>query len=58
MLPGDRVVFLLLQFVGLGARVLRGHIVVAGARARYELDLQTDGFGHGIALANGTSVAV
>ena len=50
VLLGDRIVFLLRQLVGLGARILAGHVVVAGAGAGHELDLQTDGFGHGTIL--------
>src|SRR6185437_16322331 len=42
----DRIVFFLGELVGHRARVLLGHIVVAGVGARNELDLQTDGFGH------------
>src|SRR5512141_376967 len=50
VLLGDRIIFLLRQLVGLGARVLAGHVIVAGAGARHELDLQTDGFGHGFSF--------
>src|SRR5450759_3422399 len=51
VLLDDRIVFFLRQLVGLGARVLAGHVVVAGPGAGDELDLQTDGFGHGFSLA-------
>ena len=46
VLLGDGVVLLLDQLVGLGARVLLGHVVVAGIGAGDELDLQGDGFSH------------
>src|SRR6188472_903172 len=42
----DRIVFLLDQLVGHGARIFPGHVIVAGVGARHELDLQADGFGH------------
>ena len=45
---GDRVVFLLFHLVGLGARILPRHIVVTGAGGGDQLDLETDGFGHGL----------
>src|SRR4029450_9185101 len=48
VLLGDRVVFLLLQLVGHRARVLLGHVVVAGVGARDELDLDGDGLGHDV----------
>jgi hypothetical protein len=44
----DRIVLFLLQLIGLRARVLPGHVIVAGARAGNQLDLETNGFGHGI----------
>src|SRR5689334_24318238 len=47
VLLGDRVVFLLDHLLGLRARILLGHVIVAGIGARDELDLQRNGFGHG-----------
>jgi len=47
VLLGDWIVFLLLELVGLCARIFLGHVIVAGARAGDELDLETGGFGHG-----------
>src|SRR5215217_6787830 len=47
VLLGDRVVLLLRELVGHGARVLLGHVIVAGVGARHELDLDGDGLGHG-----------
>src|SRR5690348_18014514 len=47
VLLGDRVVFLLDHLLGLRARILLGHVIVAGVGARDELDLQRNGFGHG-----------
>ena len=43
----DRIVFLLRQLLGLRARILLGHVIVAGVGAGDELDFQTGGFGHG-----------
>src|SRR5205807_7338035 len=37
VLLGDRIVFLLAELVGHGARVLLGHVVEAGVGARHEL---------------------
>src|SRR4029077_11124423 len=48
VLPGDRVVFFLFHLIGLGARVLPRHIVVTSAGGGDQLDLETDGFGHGL----------
>src|SRR5262249_55786514 len=42
----DRIVFLLHQLLGLGARVLLGDVVVAGVGARHELHLDGGGLGH------------
>src|SRR5581483_7302213 len=47
VLLGDRVILLLDQLVGHGARVLLGHVVEAGVGARHELDLDAGGLGHG-----------
>jgi hypothetical protein len=46
VLLGDGIVFSFLQFLSLRARVFPGHVVVAGAGAGDELDLEADGFGH------------
>src|SRR4051812_49974898 len=46
MLARDRVVLLLDQLVGHGARVLLGDVVEAGVRGGNELDLDGDRFGH------------
>src|ERR1700722_4104688 len=47
VLLGDRVVLLLDELVGHGARVLARHIVKAGVGAGHELDLDVGGLGHG-----------
>jgi hypothetical protein len=44
----NRIVFSLLHFIGLCTRILPGHVVVTGAGAGNQLDLEADGFGHGI----------
>jgi hypothetical protein len=44
---GDRIVFLLHHFLGLGTGILLGHIKVPGISARQELDLDHGRFGHG-----------
>src|SRR6266540_3610932 len=46
VLLGDRIVFLLGELVGHGARVLLGHVVEAGVGARHELDLDGGRLGH------------
>src|SRR5215467_8083602 len=50
VLLGDRIVFLLGQLVGHGARVLARDIVEAGVGARHELDLDGDSFRHNVNL--------
>src|ERR1700755_3030467 len=50
MLARDRVVLLLDQLVGHGARILLGDVVEAGVRRGHELDLDGDRFGHGGSL--------
>src|SRR5439155_17123633 len=50
VLLGDRIVFLLAELLGHGARVLARHIVETGVRARHELDLDGGGLGHGLNL--------
>src|SRR5262249_35725656 len=47
VLLGDRIVFLLDQLIGHGARVLPRHIVEPGIRARDQLYLDGGGLGHG-----------
>jgi hypothetical protein len=47
VLARDRIVFLLDQLVGHGARVLLGDVIEAGVRGGDELDLDGDRFGHG-----------
>src|SRR6202161_221375 len=47
VLLGDRIVLLLNELVGHGARVLARHIVKAGVGAGHELDLDVGGLGHG-----------
>src|SRR5262249_8830873 len=42
----DRIVFLLHQLGGHGARILLGHVIEAGVGARHELDLDGGGLGH------------
>src|SRR5262249_13861852 len=44
---GDRIVFLLDQLVGHGARVLARHVIEAGVGARHELDFDGGGLRHG-----------
>ena len=46
VLARDRVILLLDQLVGHGARVLLGGVVEAGIRRGNELDLDGDRFGH------------
>src|SRR6201987_3214832 len=55
MLARDRVVLLLDELVGHGARILLGDIIEAGVRRRNELDLDGDRFGHGRSLKKGKS---
>jgi hypothetical protein len=43
---GDRVVFLLHQFVGHGARILPRHVIKTGIRAGYEFDFYRGALGH------------
>src|SRR5215471_19531042 len=50
VLLGDRIIFLLGELVGHGARVLARHIVEAGVGARHELDLDGDSFRHNVNL--------
>jgi hypothetical protein len=47
VLARDRIVFLLDQLVGHGARILLGDIIEAGIRRGNELDLDGDRLGHG-----------
>src|SRR3954469_24015379 len=47
MLARDRVVLLLDQLVGHGARILLGDVIEAGVCGGDELDLDGDRFGHG-----------
>src|ERR1700749_3236587 len=47
VLARDRIVLLLDQLVGHGARILLGDVVEAGIRRGNELDLDGDRFGHG-----------
>src|SRR5215469_917388 len=56
VLARDRIVFLLDQLVGLRARVLLGHVIEAGIGARYELDLDGGGLGHGGLRMNGAGI--
>src|SRR6267378_6973925 len=46
MLARDRIVLLLDQLVGHGARILLGDVIEAGVRRGNELDLDGDRFGH------------
>src|SRR5260221_12798701 len=46
VLARDRVVLLLDQLVGHGARILLGDVIEAGVRCGNELDLDGDRFGH------------
>src|SRR5229473_8007500 len=46
VLARDRVVLLLDQLVGHGARILLGDVIEAGVRRGNELDLDGDRFGH------------
>src|SRR5689334_11539739 len=46
VLARDRVVLLLDQLFGHGARVLLGDVIEAGVGRRHELDLDGDRFGH------------
>src|SRR5689334_15537953 len=57
MLARDRIVLLLDELVGHGARILLGDIIEAGVRRRNELDLDGDRFGHGRSLKKGKSGA-
>src|SRR6266700_3701880 len=53
----DRIVFFLFHLVGLRTRIFPGHIVVTGAGAGDQLDLETGGFGHGVFLKSSRAVA-
>src|SRR5438552_13091558 len=53
VLARDRVVLLLDDLVGHGARILLGDVVEAGVRRGNELDLDGDRFGHGGSLKIG-----
>src|SRR5947209_3584211 len=53
VLARDRVVLLLDQLVGHGARVLLGDVIEAGIGGGDELDLDGDRFGHGKPLMSG-----
>src|SRR3954464_13196823 len=53
VLARDRIVFLLDQLVGHGARVLLGDVIEARVRGGDELDLDGDRFGHGKPLMSG-----
>ena len=46
VLARDRIVLLLDQLVGHGARILLGDVIEAGIRRGNELDLDGDRFGH------------
>src|SRR5699024_6822305 len=46
VLARDRIVLLLDQLVGHGARILLGDVIEAGIGRRHELDLDGDRFGH------------
>src|SRR3974390_2977919 len=46
VLARDRIVLLLDQLVGHGARILLGDVIEAGVRRGNELDLDGDRFGH------------
>jgi hypothetical protein len=48
VLLGYRIVFLLDQFIGHGARILARHVVKTGVRAGHELDLDRCILGHEI----------
>jgi hypothetical protein len=48
VLLGDRIVFLLDQFIGHGARILSRHVIEAGVRAGHELDFDRRILGHEI----------
>jgi hypothetical protein len=48
VLLGDRIVFLLDQFIGHGARILARHVIKAGISAGHELDLDRRILGHEI----------
>src|SRR5262245_28086087 len=50
VLARDRVVLLLDELVGHGARILLGDVIEAGVRRGNELDLDGDRFGHGGSL--------
>src|SRR5262245_25225095 len=50
VLARDRVVLLLDQLVGHGARILLGDVIEAGVGRGHELDLDGDRFGHGGSL--------
>src|SRR5262245_24111373 len=50
VLARDRVVLLLDELVGHGARILLGDVIEAGIRGGNELDLDGDRFGHGGSL--------
>src|SRR5262249_2402091 len=53
MLARNRVVLLLDELVGHGARILLGDVIEAGVRRGDELDLDGDRFGHGGSLKIG-----
>src|SRR5215510_4224811 len=57
VLARDRVVLLLDELVGHGARILLGDVVEAGVRRGNELDLDGDRFGHDGSLKKGRSGA-
>src|SRR5437764_3236584 len=46
VLLGDRVVFLLHQLVGHGARILLGHVIETGIGGRYQLHFDRGRLGH------------
>jgi hypothetical protein len=48
VLLGDRIVFLLDQFIGHGARILARHVIKTSVRAGHELDLDRRILGHEI----------
>src|SRR5215468_7492494 len=57
VLARNRVVLLLHELVGHGARILLGDVIEAGVSRRNELDLDGDRFGHDGSLKKGKSGA-
>src|SRR3981189_1475904 len=58
VLARDRVVLLELELLGLGARVLLGHVVEAGIGAGYHLDQDRGRLGHGLVLSEAGKLVV